>query len=920
MARVHGVPREEIQAITKELDAKDEEGKTLTWDSAVKLYPELKEYCEKYPDVAKAAQKLLNRNRGMGVHAGGLIISKSPLHDLVPLVKRKGMPQASSWVEGLHGQDLQPVGLIKFDLLVISNLLQIARCCDLIKKRHDIEGICNRPGDSDWTDVPAWRDDPVSLEMANKGDLKCVFQFDSEGMRKLVKEGGVDRFEDMVAYTALYRPGPLNCLQKDSKVYLKNGFKSISDLKENQDEILYLDKNRKIASTSKFLVFGNGKKRILSVVLECGKILNSSFDHRILNSENKFKEAKQLNVGDYVVVFENEVNVSKIISIEEVSEDECFDIMLLEDDVYLGEPNFIADGIVVHNCGMTARYVDRKRGKEKYSLHPLVKPILEKTYGVMTYQEQIMQILNVVGEIPLRDCEIVRKAISKKKIENFIKYKEMFIINGQKNLGCNSNDINDLWNQVEAFSEYGFNKSHAVAYTYISAWLLYLKSHYPHEFYASVLSCETLSEKIKEYKMEARIHSVETERIDVNKSQVTFDLIGDTIYYGLSNIKGVGEAPAKRIVAGQPYRSFEDFLTRFGTDASVLKPVIGLRCFKDKDPITLWKFAEHFKSCAKKIEDKKKRYAISMEKLEQEFKELLPDETRCLADLECGVENPFDIGNWRELYDKDEQIEVEKEKICHKDDIGAKERIVVQKIETDEDGLHIQREVTKYYRKQKSKKTWNLWKDLRKIWQRRNTSIQRYKNIENENLPKLLEFDHTQYNISDELLKEFRDQVGCEQKYYGFPWIHELERSPDFTGNKTFNDLKNSGSESGPVEMLIKKTQKAESKKGNEYYKVSAEDVTGHENKINVWSEDWQRWSEEFTVGNLLRVRLQPPSGGFPTFLMESNQKGKYRGIKRYEHKIDDIRVCVMQKGKIEEDCILSDEEALDQFSNCTME
>ena len=309
-----------------------------------------------------------------------------------------------------------------------------------------------------------------------------------------------------------------------------------------------------------------------------------------------------------------------------------------------------------------------------------------------------------------------------------------------------------------------------------------------------------------------------------------------------------------------------------------------------------------------------------MEKLEQEFKELLPDETRCLADLECGVENPFDIGNWRELYDKDEQIEVEKEKICHKDDIGAKERIVVQKIETDEDGLHIQREVTKYYRKQKSKKTWNLWKDLRKIWQRRNTSIQRYKNIENENLPKLLEFDHTQYNISDELLKEFRDQVGCEQKYYGFPWIHELERSPDFTGNKTFNDLKNSGSESGPVEMLIKKTQKAESKKGNEYYKVSAEDVTGHENKINVWSEDWQRWSEEFTVGNLLRVRLQPPSGGFPTFLMESNQKGKYRGIKRYEHKIDDIRVCVMQKGKIEEDCILSDEEALDQFSNCTME
>jgi DNA polymerase-3 subunit alpha len=217
----------------------------------------------------------------MGVHAGGLIIANQPLYDLVPLVKRKDNPQASAWVEGLHGQDLGPVGLVKFDLLVISNLLQIARCCEMVKKRHGLDGICNKPGEPDWTDVPKWRNDKTALDMANIGDLKCIFQFDSEGMRGLVRAGGVDRFEDLVAYTALFRPGPL------------------------------------------------GMK-------------------------------------------------------------------------------------------MQERYVERKRGRETYILHPLVKPILEKTYGVLTYQEQIMRILNVVGEIPLKDCELVRKAISKKKVEGFI--------------------------------------------------------------------------------------------------------------------------------------------------------------------------------------------------------------------------------------------------------------------------------------------------------------------------------------------------------------------------------------------------------------------------------------------------------------------------------------------------------------------
>jgi len=84
------------------------------------------------------------------------------------------------------------------------------------------------------------------------------------------------------------------------------------------------------------------------------------------------------------------------------------------------------------------------------------------------------------------------------------------------------------------FAEYGFNLSHAVAYTYISGRLLYLKAHYPREFYTAILSCEKESEKIKEYKMEAKLHGVDLQRLDINKSKFTFDLDGDDIYYGFS--------------------------------------------------------------------------------------------------------------------------------------------------------------------------------------------------------------------------------------------------------------------------------------------------------------------------------------------------------------------------------------------------
>jgi DNA polymerase III alpha subunit len=784
MARVHDKSRDEVLALTKNIENKDEDGDPITWETALKQYPELAKYCEENKDVAQAVRKLLHRNRGMGVHAAGLIIANSPLHQLVPLYKRKDSLQASAWTEGLHGQDLGPVGLVKFDLLVIANLKQIAICCELIKKRHGIEGICNLPGQPDWSDVPKWRNDPKALEMASRGDLKCIFQFDSEGIRNLVKNGGVDSFEDLVAYTALYRPGPL------------------------------------------------GMK-------------------------------------------------------------------------------------------MQERYVERKKGRESYSLHPLIKPILEKSYGVLVYQEDIMKILHVVGEIPLKDCEYVRKAISKKKIETFIKYKEVFVRNGMKNLQVSEEEMNNLWDQIQSFAEYGFNKSHAVSYTYISAYLLYLKAHYPEEFFASVLSCENKTENIKSYKMEARVHRIEVCPVDINLSDVNFVLRDNKIYFGLSSIKGITEVPAQRIVDNQPYANFEDFLNKFGTDADVIKAIVGLRCFKDADPITLYKFYEVYKEALKKKESRQQKYVEAMEGYEAEFKKLVPDETRRLSDLQG--ENPFEDSVWKK-FDVDESSEILREVKCKEGDQGAYGKFITIKIDLEDTNVSIEKEVLQYYRKAKVPRTWNRWKELKKLWLKRQKRIENQKNYDAEILPKLANFDPRGHEIDKKIAKDFSTIVAGEEKFYGFPWIHELEKSPDYTGNKTFESLKNdSNNNCGPVELKVLKIESKQSKKNKNftYYQITAEDVTSQEGKINIWPEDWERWSQEFAKDNLLRVRLQPPSGGFPTFTLEPNQIGKYRNQKKWIDKQDDYRVVIMQKPPVDElkdDEFLNEEEVLNLFSNCTME
>jgi DNA polymerase III alpha subunit len=721
IAKVCGESREEILNITKNLQNKDDEGKPVTWDTAIRQDPLLKKYCEDKQNVAVAARKLINRNRGMGVHAGGLIISSIPINDIVPLVKRKDDPQASSWVEGLHGQDLQPVGLVKFDLLVIANLLQIAHCCRLLEERYGIKKVCALPGQNNWSNVEEYRNDKKSLDMANSGDLKCIFQFDSDGIRSLVKAGGVTRFEDLVAYSSLYRPGPLN-------------------------------------------------------------------------------------------------------------------------------------------CKMHERYVERKRGRESYELHPLLKDILDETYGVIIYQEQVMKILNIIGNIPMRDVESVRKAISKKKVESFIKYKEVFIKNAKNNLGCSKEEATDLWVLLEAFSEYGFNKSHAVAYTHISARLLYLKSHYPHEFYTAILKCEDDSDKIKEYKKEIKNHGIKLNKLDINKSSDNFFLIGDEIYYGFSNVKGIGKV-AEDIVKLQPFSGFQDFIERFGTDATVLKPLLASKCFNENTPVNLFKFAEYYKKFIKKKEDSKNRYLKNSKKNKDELIKLID-----IAENSDQIKQKVKSGALQSFNFSFKQTTCQEIKDRYKD-------VVL-------DGK-------------------NAWKQMCKVLNKIQSARKRFIEKINYDKPKLEAFDFNSQKIDSKIEKELSDSYESEKKTYGFCWDFKIEKSKDFQGGMTFDKvLELEEGDSLPVEVEVLSVNKRKGKK-TEYYQVKAQDCNGDEGVINIWKDEYEIYQEELQHGNFLRIRLHPPTNGFKTFTLENlGRKNYFSKIKI--NKSDDYRIFLMQKTDIE--------------------
>jgi DNA polymerase III alpha subunit len=739
MARVYDADKDILQQITNKMSDRDDEGHELEWEKALEIYPEFKSYCENHSEVADAAAALLDRIRTGGVHAGGLIIADRRLDGFVPLEVRmvnKENPNGvicSAWTEGLNRQDLGPVGLIKFDLLVISNLMQIALACKLIKERHGLEKICALPGQWDFSDT-SYLNDPKSLEMADRGDLKCIFQFDSEGIRKLVRTGGVSSFDDLAAYSALYRPGPLN-------------------------------------------------------------------------------------------------------------------------------------------MGMDAHYCKRKRGEEPYEIHSIMEGSLGKTYGILVYQEQIMDILRVVGEIPDMHTEKVRKAISKKKVKDFIKYKEMFIENGQKNLDTSEEYVRNLWDQIESFAEYGFNKSHAYAYTYISARLLWLKAHYPLEFYAAILMCETDTDKFKEYKLDAQKHGIEICPVHINKSKRNFSINEGKIYFGFSNIKSIGEEVADRIVANQPYRNISDFLERFGTDTVPIKALTALGVFEEShNRVILRKFADFYKKQSGSRKDRKKRFEQNLEKKNEELKQMLLQEVS---------EDDPDFTTMCQFTEEAEKL-------------------------WEERFNDVVRQISFKYKGEERVKEISFVKQLQDLAKKRKSSIDNFqeKELDDDEVGLSIDgFNHTLIKLDPDEEKILKDELvinghksfpKAESLYYGFQWTHVLETCVEYKGHTFdafFDEVDKKKMAVGPVQVQINAVRKRTSKKGVEFYSVDVEDANGKTMVVNVWQDDYTRFRDELKAGNLVAMKVCPPSGGFNTLTFKSYPRHERKTMPPKE---DDARLVLL--------------------------
>lgn len=200
--------------------------------------------------------------------------------------------------------------------------------------------------------------------------------------------------------------------------------------------------------------------------------------------------------------------------------------------------------------GMVMEYVDVKNGrKQPRKVHPVVDAVLEETYGVMVYQEQVMRILNRVGNVELASAYKCIKAISKKKQSIIDSFYGEYIAGAEKNQ-IPTALAKELWNLIVAFAGYGFNKSHSTAYGLIAYETAYLKAHYPVQFMAALLSCGMeSSERIAEHVDDSRRQNIEVLPPDVNTSEVEFVVVGDAISFGMSAIKGVGEAALEALVA-----------------------------------------------------------------------------------------------------------------------------------------------------------------------------------------------------------------------------------------------------------------------------------------------------------------------------------------------------------------------------------
>jgi DNA polymerase-3 subunit alpha len=209
-----------------------------------------------------------------------------------------------------------------------------------------------------------------------------------------------------------------------------------------------------------------------------------------------------------------------------------------------------------------ASYIKRKRGDEAVQyVHPIMKPFTENTYGVIIYQEQVMQACVHLGGMTWSEADKVRKIIGKKKdAKEFDQFKDKFIEGAEKNIS--KKQAQHLWHDFEAHAGYSFNRSHAVAYSMLSYYTAWLKCYYPLEFIFSILKNEGDKDARTEYLIEAKRLGLKVLLPHVNESDVYFSLQKEAIRFGLGEVKFISDSIANKIIEKRPYKNYNDFIEK----------------------------------------------------------------------------------------------------------------------------------------------------------------------------------------------------------------------------------------------------------------------------------------------------------------------------------------------------------------------
>lgn len=438
VCRVLDIPFEESNKITALVPDEIPGVKKIHITDALKAEPKLQEIRDRggvYEELFDTAIRLEGLNRHTSLHAAGVVIGREPLDRYVPLCvpdqKTGGLASQYTMLQ------IEECGLVKMDFLGLKTLTLLKHAVDLIHRREP---------DFDLNKISTT--DKNTFDMLCRGDSAYVFQFESTGMQDILKKAKPNSIEELVALNALYRPGPMQFIDK---------------------------------------------------------------------------------------------------------------------------------------------YIDSKWGRTPITYpDPCLEPILKTTYGVIVYQEQVMQVAQAIAGYTLGEADILRRIMGKKKVEALAAELEKFI-KGAVERGFTKEHATEIFHILEPFAGYGFNKSHAVAYSIIAYQTAFLKANYNTEFLAANLTNEMNSpDKFKEYLNLAPKYGIKIVPPSINRSEKQFSVDNGDIIYGLAGIKNVGGTIVESIIQEREnngkYKSFMDFLSRQGStslNSRLLECLIKAGCFDE---------------------------------------------------------------------------------------------------------------------------------------------------------------------------------------------------------------------------------------------------------------------------------------------------------------------------------------------------